>query len=222
MSDVIKACFFDLDGTLQDSEVLYVDAVRIALLWEGHPISREDALELVYGRGWSDIFIDVNERFPSAYSEIEAMEEAVREIYLDLEGRRDISIPGSIALLKRLAESCPIAIVSGSPRADIARAIEILELGPCLQFFLGAEDYFPGKPNPICYLTAAARLGVGPEDCLVFEDSTAGISAAKGAGMYCVALKRKGAPEQDLRLADAVYEDLAEFSPETFLERMQG
>lgn len=218
----IRAVFFDLDGTLMDSEVLYVDAVRIALLRRGHLLSPEEALELVYGRGWHEIYREIQQRWPGAYPDREVMEDVVREIFQELEEQRDIAIPGSVELLHRLAEEYPVAVVSGSPRADVRRCLDQLGVLEDLQFYLGAEDYPAGKPDPSCYLKAAAILNVLPETCLVFEDSTAGVAAAKGAGMLCVALQRPNAPRQDVSLADLVLEDLGKFEVSDFLRRLAG
>jgi sugar-phosphatase len=206
-----RAVFFDLDGTLLDSEVLYVDAVRIALLRRGHFLEHDEALALVYGRGWHEIHREVSRRWPGAYPSREEMEEVVREIFLDLQKQRDISIPGSISLLRRLSKDYPVAVVSGSPRTDVQRCLEQLGIIDLVQFYLGAEDYPAGKPDPSGYLVAAARLGVLPETCLVFEDSAAGVAAAKSAGMVCVALRRRGLLRQDLSLADLIMEDLEDF-----------
>jgi HAD superfamily hydrolase (TIGR01509 family) len=213
----VRAVFFDLDGTLLDSEVLYVEAVQIALTRKGRYLSHRKALEMVYGRGWKDIYADVASQFPGSYPNITEMEEVVREIFLELQESRDIRIDGSLELLRRLAGDFPVAVVSGSPRLDVARGIQALGIERDLQFFLGAEDYFPGKPDPICYLTAAARLGVLPETCIVFEDSAAGVVAARAAGMYCVALQRDGKPPQDVSLADQVTNDLGSFDLREFL-----
>ncbi len=212
----IRAVFFDLDGTLLDSEVVYVEAIQIALARMGEYLSHQKSLDIVYGRGWKDIYADIRAQFPGAYPDIVEMEEVVREIFLELQESRDIRISGSVELLRRLAVDFPVAIVSGSPRNDVARGIESLEVGADLQFFLGAEDYYPGKPHPTCYMTAAARLGVLPATCLVFEDSAAGVVSAKAAGMYCVALQREGKPLQDVALADLVLSDLGSFKLDEF------
>ena len=55
----------------------------------------------------------------------------------------------------------------------------------------------------------AARAGVAPAECVVFEDATAGILAAKRAGMHAVALRIPGRPAQDLSAADEILEDLS-------------
>jgi beta-phosphoglucomutase-like phosphatase (HAD superfamily) len=107
-----------------------------------------------------------------------------------------------------------VAIVSGSPRVDVQDGVELLGIAPLLRFFLGSEDYPRGKPDPAGFLLAAQRLGAAPADCLVFEDSAAGVRAARAAGMRCVALARPGAPAQDLSDADLVLNDLGGFSPD--------
>ncbi len=94
-----------------------------------------------------------------------------------------------------------------------------MNIGEVIAFYLGHEDYEPGKPHPACYLTAARKLGVAPERCVVFEDSDAGLCAAKDAGMYGVALSRSGRPGQAYSRADLILSDLAEFQAEMLSER---
>jgi HAD superfamily hydrolase (TIGR01509 family) len=217
----IEAFLFDLDGTLMDSEVIYVEAVKLALADQNCLLSQEEAVELVYGKGWKDIFLEASARFPAAYASRDLMGEVVRKHFLAIKEERDIRIPGSIDLLRGLAGNHRVAIVSGSLRQEIAEAIKYLEIGPYLEFYLGADDYFPGKPDPSCYLAAADKLELAPAKCLVFEDSSAGVTAAKRAGMYCVALRQEGMPEQDLTAADAVFGDLSEFRLEEFQRQIQ-
>lgn len=93
-------------------------------------------------------------------------------------------------------------------------------IGRDVRFVLGAEDYEPGKPSPAGFLLGARRLGVPPETCLVFEDSRAGVLAAKQAGMLCVALARPGSHPQDLSGADWILEDLAAFTMDGLRNRL--
>ena len=217
----IDAFIFDLDGTLVDTELLWAEAMRAFLCDRRCECAKEALLRIVFGRSWSDIYRDLVERFPSlASTPSHAMAEGLRAYYLRLrEAGGDVVIRSSVALLKSLAERTPVIIVSGSPRADVEEAVRLLDADASVRFVLGAEDYSPGKPSPAGFLLGAKRLGVPPANCLVFEDSFAGVRAAKAAGMWCVALARHGAHPQDLSAADWVLSDLAKFSVAAFARR---
>lgn len=209
---MIRACFFDLDGTLQDSEILWVEATRRYLEDRGACVSPAAAQEMVYGRGWSEVFAEMTRHLPSLAAQgFHKIAGELRAYYQRLCAATPIILPGSVALLRRLAAGLPVAIVSGSTRHDIQEAIDQMGIAECLAFFVGAEDYRHGKPAPDCFLLAAERLGVAPAECVVFEDSAAGVAAAKSAGMRCVALARPGRPPQQVADADLVLPDLADF-----------
>lgn len=194
-----------------DSEVLYVEAVQLVLLDKNLHISPEDAMNIVYGKAWPSVYAEVDKRFPGVFSAIESMERPLRDHFLRLRNSRDVRIKSSIELLRKLSQDFPVCVVSGSTRKDVEDSIALMGIESNLAFYLSCEDYTPGKPDPACYLLVTNKLRVAADHCLVFEDSTAGIEAAKQAGMYCIALKRKGAPEQDTSGADETLEDLANF-----------
>jgi sugar-phosphatase len=209
-----EAFIFDLDGTLVDTELLWADALCAYLADRQCRCPKETMLEIVFGRSWTDIHRTLVARFPAlADTPASLMAVQLRDYYARLCGQGDgIVIPTSARLLKRLAADRPVIIVSGSPRADVEEAVRLLGAEDHVRFVLGAEDYSPGKPSPAGFLLGAERLGVRPEVCLVFEDSQAGVAAAKAAGMRCVALSRPCAHPQDLSAADWVLTDLADFS----------
>lgn len=209
----MKAAIFDLDGTLMDTEILWVEGTRAYLQQRGFTISREEVLAIVYGRSWRQVYADIVSQFPTLGVTIEVME---AELSADMQRMQEqqgdeVIIQGSVALLRRLAGRMPVCIVSGSPCADIERAVQRMGIEKKLAFVIGADQYGPGKPDPTCFLMARAQLGVAASDCVVFEDSAAGVRAAKAAGMFCVALARPGMPPQDVSPADLVVPDLADF-----------
>ena len=208
---MVKAAIFDLDGTLMDSEILWVSAVEDYLNDHGHAMGHDEALSLVYGRSWTDIYENIISRCPEIDETMEEMEESLRVYIQNMQNGHDMIIEGSVMLLKRLARDMPVCIVSGAPVRDIESGIELMDINADIRFLLGAEDYAPGKPDPACFLKAAEKLNIAAGDCVVFEDSSAGIQAAKAAGMKCVALVRQGCPEQDVSDADRIVEDLALF-----------
>jgi HAD superfamily hydrolase (TIGR01509 family) len=80
----------------------------------------------------------------------------------------------------------PFAVVSGSTRDSVTRSLETLGILDRFETLVCAGDYTKSKPDPEPFLIAAERLGVKPEDCLVFEDTEMGIQAATAAGMASV------------------------------------
>jgi len=204
------AFLFDLDGTLVDSERLWVAAAEEVLRAKGHAVSHEQALALIYGRAWGDIREDMLRAYPGVFAGPADLERQMGEAFDALESQCDIRIPSSIELLRRLAATHPVGIVSGSSRGVIEEMLRLAGVAGLVSCIVSTEDTPRGKPDPAPYLLAAERLGVPPEACVAFEDSRAGVLSAKAAGMVAVGLQRDGAPDQDLSEADAVVTDLAE------------
>jgi beta-phosphoglucomutase-like phosphatase (HAD superfamily) len=208
---MFKAFIFDLDGTLIDSEGLWCKALERMVASRGLPVTYDYMCGVVVGHAWSAIAARLLADYPSLGRTIEDLERESMGHYQDLRGTTDIRITGSIRLLERIAQRHPVAIVSGSTRRQVDEALEIMGVGPCLKFTLASEDYPRGKPDPTCFLMAAERFGVAPGECLVFEDSAAGVRAAVAAGMRCIALRRIRSAAQDLGGAHEILSDLADF-----------
>jgi len=210
---MISAYLFDLDGTLIETESLWTTAVHQWLLDEGKEVDYATVNAWVLGRAWPAICDTIFDRWPDIETDHHDLAILTRQIYFKVRANTDIRIPSSIELLRTLSRTTPCVIVSGSTREDIAEAIEIMGIADCLPFYLGCEDYARGKPDPSCFLMAAQKLNVAPETCVVFEDSAAGILAARRAAMRVVALARPGAVPQDTSAAHLVLPDLSLFTP---------
>ncbi len=208
----IKAFIFDLDGTLMDSEIIWVYAVHEYLLDKGLTVSYDYAVELVYGNSWEYIFEELEKNFPILKDDIPNFIERVYPYFDKYAEKMPLAIPSSVQLLKDLSKNYICAIVSGSYRRDVIEGIKRLGIEENVSLYLGKEDYYPGKPHPAGYLKASELLKISPKQCVVFEDSTVGVTSAKSAGMYCVALARPDRPKQDTSLADLVLPDLSLFT----------
>jgi HAD superfamily hydrolase (TIGR01509 family) len=95
-------------------------------------------------------------------------------------------VPEVLDIIEAEHGQIPFAVVSGGRHNSVVGSLTALGLMDRFQTIVGAEDYVHGKPAPDAYLIAAARLGVAPKDCLVFEDTDLGIEAATAAGMASV------------------------------------
>ena len=134
--------------------------------------------------------------------ELEADRENLKVEQMEIEDKEGIvAVPGAIALLARLPEDRYTIVTSATPALAVAR-LEHVGV-PIPKRFITADDVVNGKPSPEPYLKGAALLGVAPEDCLVFEDTPAGIRAAQAAGMQVIALQTTY-PAEELATADAV------------------
>ncbi len=208
------AVLFDFDGTLIDREPLIERAV-VAVC---HSAGLEPpAGSVVIGRAWQDIHADLAVADRLGWSVADLVDRTRAEAAARIAaGDRPVVIAGGADLIARLATAgIPVAIVSGSTRAELDDGIEQLGIGSHLRFRLGAEDYRSGKPDPEGFLLAATRLGVAPGGCVVFEDSSVGIAAGLAAGMRVVGVaqanRAPGHPgHQDLSAAHRVVSDLTE------------
>jgi sugar-phosphatase len=209
-----EAFFFDLDGTLVDTEILWATAMSRYLAHRGFALSENEVLKIVFGRSWKEIYCDITAMFPGLGDvPIDEMSSELRVRYAQLCPDPSCTIiTDSVACLKRVAARAPCAIVSGSCHNDIENAVKLMGCVNEISAVFGAEDYLRGKPHPDGFLAAAKHFNVNCANCVVFEDSPAGIKAAKNAGMYCVALKRNRPRFAEHDIADQVLDSLADFS----------
>lgn len=207
------AVLLDLDGTLVDSESFHAESIARYMAGRGVRLDERERA-FVIGHAWQDIHSElrVHERLGDDLAALQAGS-AQAKIGMRSEGMGLRVLDGARELVELLCGlTIPIAIVSGSSRAEIAEALDELGFAARLQFFLGAEDYPRGKPAPDGYLHAAERLAIAPARTLVFEDSHAGIASGLAAGMRVIATAAANPPagtagHQDqsrahLRLAD--------------------
>jgi beta-phosphoglucomutase-like phosphatase (HAD superfamily) len=104
-----------------------------------------------------------------------------------------------------------MAIASSAPRENIELIMDTLDIARYFLVIISEKDVTRGKPEPDGYLLAAKRLGVKPENCLVIEDAIVGVTAARRAGMHCLAVTNSH-PRDSLNDADLVVDSLEEIS----------
>lgn len=203
MKVTLRAVLFDLDGTLADTERQNAEAVARVLARAGRPLSDEERL-FVVGHGWPEIYAHLvrNGGVTLGYEELMHRAAVERVRIVEAEGL-DV-LPGAVEAVRRLTARYAASVVSGSSRAEVAAVLRVLGVQDCFPWFIGAEDTARGKPHPDGYLLAAERLCVEPRACLVVEDSTAGIRAARAAGMRVVGVRAGNFAAQPQDEADRV------------------
>lgn len=177
------AYIFDCDGTLGDTMPLHYHAWREAL--DGHGCDFPEALFYELGGVPTERIVEIlNERHGC---QMPVKETARYKEGLYLKGIAQIvPIEPVVKIVNQVHGKLPIAVASGGHRAIVTRTLTCLGIVDKFNVIVCAEDYKQGKPHPDPFLTAAERLGVPPEKCLVFEDTNTGIQAAKAAGMQWV------------------------------------
>jgi beta-phosphoglucomutase family hydrolase len=189
---VHRAVLWDMDGTLIDSEELHWVSWRETLASEGITISREQFLSSFGQRNDSIIRKWLGEA--ATPERIERIGNAKEELYRRLIRRDGISpLPGVAHWVHQLHKQGWLqAVASAAPRANIDAVLEALSAPHVFQGIVSAEDVHRGKPDPEVYLTAAARVGVPPDRCIVVEDAVAGVEGARRAGMKSIGVSHNG------------------------------
>ncbi len=178
-----KAYLFDCDGTIVDSMPLHYIAWKTALGEWGCPFDEQ----LFYAWGGlpvATIISTLNER-QRLQMPVEAVAERKEALYYEMLPQLQ-AVPEVLEHIALSYGHVPFAVVSGSTRDSVTASLEALHLLNHFETLVCAGDYSRSKPDPEPFLLAAARLGVAPEDCLVFEDTVMGIEAATAAGMASV------------------------------------
>lgn len=212
---MIRGSAFDLDETLVDCERQHDAATRAMLEALGHaPHAARDHLQDIVGMSTPGIIerMKLGLGLPQSVDELLALRHAAFLAALDEEPAP--LQPGALALLEACAAVGPIALVTNGHRDD---ALAALRSAGILRFFstvVTAEDVLEPKPHPEPYKVAASRLGLPPDDILVFEDSARGVASALEAGCRVVAVPHARSTKPDaVRLAHVVLGSLEEALP---------
>jgi beta-phosphoglucomutase len=206
----MNAFIFDLDGVIVDTAKYHYIAWREIgasfnfKLSESQNenlkgISRADSLDLLLK--WGETDLDADQK-----NELLAQK---NNHYLELiqEMGRDEILPGVLTILNFTQENkIPIALGSASKNAQLI--LEKLDLLPYFNSVVDGTHVKQSKPNPEVFLLGAQNLKTAAESCVVFEDASAGIAAAKSAGMTAIGV---GDPEE-LKDADYIFNSLEEIN----------
>jgi HAD superfamily hydrolase (TIGR01509 family) len=178
-----SAYLFDCDGTIADSMPLHYVAWKQALQqW-----NCDFAEELFYAWGGTPIaeIVATLNREQGLAMPVETVARLKEDLYLEQLPQLK-AVPEVLEHIEAQHGRIPFAVVSGSTRESVDASLKSLNLLDRFDTLVCAGDYRKAKPDPEAFLLAAARLGVAPETCLVFEDTEMGVQAARAAGMAWV------------------------------------
>lgn len=199
-----RAVIFDFNGTLSHDESILCEIFMDLFAAHGKPLSAQEYFDELAGLSDPEI---VRSWLGANHPEVdEVIEERIARYRAAVADGS--SVPDELRGAARYAaERVPLAIVSGAARDEIEPVLEAAGVAELFAAIVPAEDVERGKPEPDGYLRALELLDaqVAAEDVLVFEDTEAGVAAAKAAGMRCIAALGTLSPER-LLAADEIVE----------------
>ncbi|MDD5337901.1 MAG: HAD family phosphatase [Dehalococcoidales bacterium] len=202
----LEAVLWDMDGVIADTADFHYGAWRDIFKEYGFSFSKEDFMKFFGRRHDTIIRFALGDKIsPEKIKEISDKKNIIyrRNVAKDL-----IPLPGAVALIKSLkATNIKSAIASSATPANIDVIIKGLGIENDFQAIAHGTEVAEGKPSPEIFQLAAKKLGVPPANCLVIEDAIAGVTAAKRAGMKCLAVTNSHSSE-NLKNADLVVDSL--------------
>ena len=182
----LQALIFDMDGVLCDTMPYHLEAwVQYV---DEHPeligVTRE-RLSQMGGKRNQELLNELLEH-PASEADIHRWGAEKEAIYRDLIRDQIAWLPGLVSFLRQARDiDLKLGVGTSACKENVELLLGHQSLGDFFEARVIETDVQHGKPDPQCYLLVAERLGVSPQNCLVFEDAIAGVQAALNAGMAC-------------------------------------
>jgi HAD superfamily hydrolase (TIGR01509 family) len=218
---MIRALVFDFDGLMVDTEATSLQSWQELYAQHGQELPLDLWVTLI--GTWDATFnptVYLEQRIGRELTAAEHAERYSRELAL---AAQMPLMPGVLAHLDAADErGLPMAVASSSSRQWVEGHLAGHGLRERFACVLTRDDVTATKPDPELYLAAVACLGVAPGDALAYEDSAHGVTAAKDAGMWCVAVPGPLTAQSDFSRADRVLRTLADIVPARLWESVDG
>jgi HAD superfamily hydrolase (TIGR01509 family) len=217
---LFHAAIFDFDETMIDLEPQHAIADHALCRAMGNDyMDLPESYRHASGRRIIDDIREMRERFGWS-APMDELEQRRRELFDEACRSSPLELlPGverAVRVLRR--EGLALAITSSAVRGSIEVLLQRFGLRETFALIVDGSEVALPKPHPEPYLVTATKLGIRPEHCLVFEDSTVGVASAKAAGMACIAVRNpKAKTRQDLGAADRVLDSFEQFDPASIL-----
>ena len=214
-----SAAIFDVDGVLVDSFDAHLDSWQQLAAETGISFTRQDFIA-TFGRTSRDILATYWPVDAADHDRIRSLDHRKEQIYRDIVMEHFPVMGGARELINDLHGSgFLIALGSSGPAENIQLALDRLAIQHLIHATVTGEDVKRGKPDPEVFLTAAQRLGIASNRCVVIEDAPAGVIAAHKGGMKAVAMLGRGHTKDDFahHAPDMFVASLRELNPSILL-----
>jgi beta-phosphoglucomutase family hydrolase len=217
----LKGLIFDMDGVLVDNTAYQAEAFQALFTDLGLTTDATRLLHRLNGMPATAILKSVL-RHEVPKEQLEEYSTQREFLYRTLYRAHRRAVPGLVPFLEaaRVA-GLKIGLGTGSVNTTLSYLIDHLDLRRHFDVIIGADDVQKGKPHAETYAVVAQKLGLQPEECVVFEDAILGEQAAYRAGMRCVALAT-ALKAKDFQAPLAVLDDFVGLTPSQVRELYAG
>jgi beta-phosphoglucomutase family hydrolase len=202
----LKAVLWDMDGVIADTGSYHFRAWQYAFRQHGIIFNEQD-FKNVFGQR-NDTIVRKTLGMDLPQVQVNSILDVKEKHFRQIVQQHLKSFPGVINLLGLLKEeNIASAIASSAPIENILLVLNSLAIKDYFQAIVYGQEVSEGKPSPKIFLLAAQKLSAEPYNCIVIEDSIAGVTGAKRAGMRCVAVTNSHS-KAELAEADMVVDSL--------------